>query len=133
MAKITPVIMSGGAGTRLWPVSRLARPKQFHRLGGDRTLIQETALRTQGPGFEPPMVVCNAAHAEIAAAQLAEAGIKPRIVLEPVARNTAPAVASAALIASQADPAALILVMPADHAVPDRAGFLEAVKAGTPA
>src|SRR5665213_1543077 len=107
MAKITPVIMSGGAGTRLWPVSRVANPKQFHRLGSARTLIQETALRAKGEGFEPPMVVCNAAHAQIAAQQLIEAGLDPRIVLEPVGRNTAAcAVAAAALVAAD-DPEGL--------------------------
>jgi mannose-1-phosphate guanylyltransferase/mannose-6-phosphate isomerase len=131
MAKITPVIMSGGAGTRLWPVSRLAAPKQFHALGGSaRTLIQETALRAQGEGFAAPIVVCNAAHAEIAARQLAEVGLAPRIVLEPVARNTGPcAVAAAALVAAE-DPEGLVLLAPADHIITDAAAYRAAIEAG---
>lgn len=131
MAKITPVIMSGGAGTRLWPVSRLGAPKQFHAFGGRaRTLIQETALRAQGPGFEPPIVVCNASHAEIAARQLAEAGLDPLIVLEPAARNTAPcAVAAAALVAAK-DPDGLVLLAPADHIIEDAAAYRAAIEAG---
>ncbi|HEV2533212.1 sugar phosphate nucleotidyltransferase, partial [Phenylobacterium sp.] len=123
MAKITPVIMSGGAGTRLWPVSRVSNPKQFHRLGSERTLIQETALRAMGEGFAAPMVICNAGHAQIAAAQLAEVGLTPRIVLEPVGRNTAPcAVAAAALVAAE-DPDGLVLLAPADHIIEDAAAY----------
>jgi mannose-1-phosphate guanylyltransferase/mannose-6-phosphate isomerase len=130
MAKITPVIMSGGAGTRLWPVSRVANPKQFHALGGARTLIQATALRAQGPGFEAPMVVCNAAHAEIAAAQLAEAGIAPVVVLEPVARNTAACAVAAAALVAAADPDGLVLLVPADHIVKDTQAYAAAIEAG---
>src|SRR5476651_1107971 len=102
MRKITPVIMSGGSGTRLWPVSRAANPKQFHRLGGEHTLIQDTALRSRGPLFEAPIVVCNAAHAETVRRQLIEVGVPARrILLEPTARNTAPCcVAAAALLAA---------------------------------
>jgi mannose-1-phosphate guanylyltransferase/mannose-6-phosphate isomerase len=130
MAKITPVIMSGGAGTRLWPVSRVGTPKQFHRLGGARTLIQETALRAQGPGFEPPIVVCNAAHAEIAARQLSEAGLTPRIVLEPVARNTAACAVAAAALVSGEDPDGLVLLAPADHVIERPDAYLAAIAAG---
>ena len=133
MARITPVIMSGGAGTRLWPLSRVGAPKQFHRLGSARTLIQETALRAQGDGFEPPVVVCNAAHAEIAGAQLAEAGLEPLIVLEPVARNTAAcAVAAAALVAAR-DPDGLVLLAPADHIINGTQAYRAAIEAGRPA
>lgn len=133
MAKITPVIMSGGAGTRLWPVSRVGHPKQFHALGGERTLIQETALRAQGPGFADPIIVCNAAHAEIARRQLAAAGLDPRVVLEPAARNTAAcAVAAAALVAAE-DPEGLVLLAPADHIIQDTAAYRQAVAVGTPA
>lgn len=125
---ITPVIMSGGSGSRLWPVSREARPKQFHALAGEHTLIQAAALRAVGERFAPPVVVCNARQAEAARAQLAEIGVRPgRIVLEPAARNTAPcAVAAAALLA----PEALMLLMPADHRVTDIDAFHAAVDAG---
>ena len=84
MAKITPVLMSGGAGTRLWPLSRRARPKQFHALGGARTLIQDTALRFATEAFAPPIVICDAAHAELAREQLAEVGVAAALlILEP--------------------------------------------------
>lgn len=133
MGKITPVIMSGGAGTRLWPVSRVGQPKQFHALGSERTLIQETALRAEGPGFEPPIVVCNASHAAIAGRQLAEAGLAPLIVLEPEARNTAAcAVAAAALVAAR-DPEGLVLLAPADHIINDTQAYRAAIAAGAPA
>jgi mannose-1-phosphate guanylyltransferase/mannose-1-phosphate guanylyltransferase/mannose-6-phosphate isomerase len=134
-AKIFPVILSGGSGSRLWPLSRESFPKQLLPLAGERTMLQETALRVEDPAlFHPVMVVANAEHRFVIAEQLREIGQQePTIVLEPVAKNTAPAVAAAALIASEKDADALILVMPADHAVPDRAGFLEAIGAGTPA
>src|SRR5690606_34470248 len=89
--KIIPVLMSGGAGTRLWPLSRTARPKQFHRLGGSNTLIQDTALRLTGEAFEAPVVICAASQADLAREQLAEVGIAPAaIITEPAPRNTAP-------------------------------------------
>ena len=135
MAKIFPVILSGGSGSRLWPLSRESFPKQLLPLAGPRTMLQETALRVADPAlFHPVTVIANAEHRFVIAEQLREIGqAKPTLVLEPVARNTAPAVAAAALIASRADPEALILVMPADHAVPDPAGFLDAINAGTQA
>ncbi|MDB5474709.1 MAG: hypothetical protein JWP49_220 [Phenylobacterium sp.] len=133
MAKITPVIMSGGAGTRLWPLSRAGHPKQFHRMGGGGTLIQEAALRTAGPGFEPPLVVCNIAHAELAARQLAEAGLSPRIVLEPAARNTAACAVAAAALVARDDPDGLVLLASADHIIKDPAAFRAAIEAGRPA
>ncbi|MFN3521143.1 MAG: mannose-1-phosphate guanylyltransferase/mannose-6-phosphate isomerase [Phenylobacterium sp.] len=129
--KITPVLMSGGSGTRLWPVSRAARPKQFHALGTARTLIQDTALRASGELFAPAVVVCNAAHADLARSQLAEAGVAPQaLMLEPAARNTAAcAVAAAAWLAAR-DPAALMLLLPADHNVRDADAFRAAVAQG---
>ena len=135
MAKIFPVILSGGSGSRLWPLSRESFPKQLLPLAGPRTMLQDTALRVADPAlFHPVTVIANAEHRFVIAEQLREIGqAKPTLVLEPVARNTAPAVAAAALIASRADPEALILVMPADHAVPDLGGFLDAIKAGTQA
>ena len=133
MAKITPVIMSGGAGTRLWPVSRVGNPKQFHRMGGRGTLIQDTALRTHCPGFEAPLVVCNTAHAEIAARQLSEVGLSPRIVLEPAARNTAACAVAAAALVARDDPEGLVLLASADHIIRDPEAFRAAIEAGRPA
>src|SRR5687767_62904 len=98
---LVPVILSGGAGTRLWPLSRELYPKQFLPLVGERTMIQETALRSAGlPSVAAPIVVCNEAHRFLVAEQLRELGISPQsILLEPIGRNTAPAVAVAALAA----------------------------------
>src|SRR6059058_3981117 len=94
--------MSGGAGTRLWPISRRARPKQFHALGGPRTLIQDTALRFTGEAFGPPMVICNAAHAALVREQLAAVGVTPAaLILEPEGRNTAAAAVVAAGVAER--------------------------------
>jgi mannose-1-phosphate guanylyltransferase/mannose-1-phosphate guanylyltransferase/mannose-6-phosphate isomerase len=133
--KIFPVILSGGSGSRLWPLSRESFPKQLLPLAGPRTMLQDTAARVADPGlFHPVTVIANAEHRFVIAEQLREIGERqPTIVLEPVAKNTAPAVAAAALIAAEAEPDALILIMPADHAVPDGKGFLEAVRAGVPA
>ena len=131
-SRIHPVLMSGGAGSRLWPLSREARPKQLLRLTGERTLLQEAALRGSDPElFAPLITVANLHHRFAVAEQLAELGVpftKP--ILEPVARNTAAAVAVAALAAGRDDPDALILVMPADHVVSDPDSFLAAVRAG---
>jgi mannose-1-phosphate guanylyltransferase/mannose-1-phosphate guanylyltransferase/mannose-6-phosphate isomerase len=133
--KIFPVILSGGSGSRLWPLSRESYPKQLLPLASDATMLQETALRVADPArFHPVTVVANAEHRFVIAQQLRDIGEhKATIVLEPMARNTAPAVAAAALIASRQEPDALILVMPADHAVPDKKGFLAAVEAGAAA
>ena len=133
--KIFPVILSGGSGSRLWPLSRESYPKQLLPLAGAATMLQETAARVADPArFHPVTVVANAEHRFVIAQQLREIGeTQATIVLEPMARNTAPAVAAAALLALRQDPAALILVMPADHAVPDKKGFLEAVEAGAAA
>lgn len=134
MAMITPILMSGGAGTRLWPLSRKGRPKQFHALGGTRTLIQETALRVQGPMFGPPMVVCNAAHADLVREQLSAVGVTPKaLILEPEGRNTGPASAIAAAVAAQGDPQNLVLLLHADNLVADVAGLHAAVAAGVEA
>jgi mannose-1-phosphate guanylyltransferase/mannose-1-phosphate guanylyltransferase/mannose-6-phosphate isomerase len=95
-APIVPVILSGGTGTRLWPLSREGYPKQFWPLASSRTMLQETAARASGPGFAPPMVVCGEAHRFLVAEQLREAGLdEARIVLEPAARNSAAAIAAA--------------------------------------
>jgi mannose-1-phosphate guanylyltransferase/mannose-6-phosphate isomerase len=133
---LIPVILSGGAGTRLWPLSRELYPKQFLPLVGERTMIQDTALRGVGlPDVTAPIVVCNEAHRFLVAEQFRQVGIEPRsILLEPVGRNTAPAVAIAALAALAAaakdregDANPLLLVLPADHVLGDLAAFRRAV------
>ena len=127
---IIPVILSGGAGTRLWPMSTPDRPKQFLPLTDTRTMFQLTALRTQDPGrFAPPMIVASARHAAMIEDQLSEIGITPAaIILEPCARNTAPAIALAALEAGNAP----ILVMPSDHVIADEEAFMRAIGAALP-
>jgi mannose-1-phosphate guanylyltransferase/mannose-1-phosphate guanylyltransferase/mannose-6-phosphate isomerase len=131
---ITPVILCGGSGTRLWPLSRKSYPKQFSPLIGDTSLFQASAQRLSGPGFAAPMVLTNADFRFIVTEQLAEAGIDPSaILIEPEGRNTAPAVLAAALWLEQTSPGALMLVAPSDHVVPDAEAFRAAVAAGVPA
>ena len=129
---LTPIILSGGAGTRLWPLSRELYPKQLLALTGERTLIQQTALRLEGVSAAAPVVVCNEAHRFLVAEQLRQIGIEPAaMVLEPVGRNTAPAIAlaaQAALGAARADDP-LLLVLPADHVIRDVPAFQKAVRA----
>jgi mannose-1-phosphate guanylyltransferase/mannose-1-phosphate guanylyltransferase/mannose-6-phosphate isomerase len=117
---ILPVILSGGTGTRLWPLSREAYPKQFWPLVGQRTMLQETAARAAGPGFLPPVVVCNEAHRFLVAEQLRAGGVGgATILLEPEGRNSAPAIAAAALLAHEDSPATLLWIMAADAAIAD--------------
>lgn len=118
---IVPVILSGGSGTRLWPVSRESFPKQFWALlNHDRSMIVDTALRAHGPGFAAPVVVCNNEHRFLVAEQMRDAGVTDaRILLEPVGRNSAPAAAAAALLVAQTDPQAVIWMMAADSAIQD--------------
>src|SRR5438876_911844 len=127
--KIHPVILCGGTGTRLWPLSRRLLPKQFLPLVTQRTLLQDTILRIADlPGAERPIVISNNDHRFLVAEQLNELGVKPAVqILEPVGRNTAPAVAVAALQARQDDPDAVLLVLPSDHAIGDPTAFREAV------
>ncbi len=132
---LTPVILSGGAGTRLWPLSRELYPKQLLALTGERTMLQQTALRLSGLAATGPIVVCNEAHRFLVAEQLRQLRIEPRaMVLEPFGRNTAPAIALAALAAlkaSEGDAAALdpaLLVLPADHVIRDVPAFQKAVR-----
>src|SRR6185437_5074857 len=117
---IYPVILSGGAGTRLWPLSRASLPKQLLALHGERTMIQETVARAQLPGAAAPLLLCSEAHRFIVAEQMLELGVKPRaIVLEPMGRNTAPAAAVAALMIAETDPEGVIVLLPSDHVVGD--------------
>ena len=127
--KIYPVILSGGAGTRLWPLSRAVLPKQLLPLVTDKTMLQDTVLRVTGwPGLMAPLLVCGNEHRFLVAEQLREIGVKPLgILLEHAGRNTAPAVAAAAHYLSAIDPDAVMLVLPADHVIEDQAAFAAAV------
>ena len=133
--EIVPVIMSGGSGTRLWPLSTDVRPKQFHALAGARTMLQETALRLQGGEggtvLHPPVVICNRSHERLVEAQLAEVGVHPlAIVLEPFGRNTAAVAVTAARMTQTLKPGALALLLPADHVIADPAAFRAAILRG---
>lgn len=136
---LTPVILSGGAGTRLWPLSRELYPKQLLALTGERTMLQQTALRLEGLSATPPVIVCNDSHRFLVAEQLRQINVEPRaMVLEPFGRNTAPAIALAAHAAlkavdvdTDADP--VLLVLPADHVIRDVPAFLKAVRIALPA
>ena len=129
MRKITPVLLSGGSGTRLWPVSRSLYPKQLLPIAAERTMLQETVRRfSAGSDFLPPLVVCNDEHRFTIAAQLQAIGVAPAaIVLEPVGRNTAAAAAIAALIVSENEPESLIFMAPSDHVIDDSVAFHKAV------
>jgi len=131
---LIPLILSGGSGTRLWPISRRNLPKQFLSLSGSETLFQQTVKRAIAiPGAAAPVVVASDDHRFLAAEQLQELGIKgASILLEPVARNTAPAIAVGALQALQRHADALVLVLPADHLIADGAAFTDAVAKAVP-
>jgi mannose-1-phosphate guanylyltransferase/mannose-1-phosphate guanylyltransferase/mannose-6-phosphate isomerase len=124
-----PVILSGGSGTRLWPLSRSAFPKQLLALTGSRTMLQATVERAAVlPGAQPPLLICNQEHRFLIREQcLASGQIPAAIYLEPAGRNTAPAIALAALHLAESDPEALMLVLPADHVIDDQETFAAAV------
>ncbi|MBN6110013.1 mannose-1-phosphate guanylyltransferase/mannose-6-phosphate isomerase [Xanthomonas bonasiae] len=129
MSDVLPIILSGGSGTRLWPLSRESYPKQFLPLVGEHSMLQATWLRAAPVAGHAPIVVANEEHRFVAAEQLQQIGVKPQsILLEPKGRNTAPAIAVAALEATRngADP--LLLVLPSDHVIRDEAAFQAAVK-----
>jgi len=131
---LIPVILSGGVGSRLWPLSREHYPKQLLPLVGNNTLLQNTVMRLEPLADKSaPLMICNETHRFLVAEQLRSIGISPtRIILEPVGRNTAPAVAVAALTALAVDSQAVLLVLPADHIIANAATFCEAVTAGLP-
>lgn len=134
MSDVLPIILSGGSGTRLWPLSRESYPKQFLPLVGEHSMLQATWLRAAPVAGHAPIVVANEEHRFVAAEQLQQIGVKPQsILLEPKGRNTAPAIAVAALEATRngADP--LLLVLPSDHVIRDEAAFQAAVRAAATA
>lgn len=128
---ITPVILCGGSGTRLWPLSRKSYPKQFSKLIGDQSLFQMSASRVKGDGYTAPLVLTNSDFRFIVAEQLTEIGIDPGAVLiEPEGRNTGPAILAAALYLLEKDKDAMMLVLPSDHNVPDADHFSKTVQTG---
>lgn len=130
MSSIQPVILSGGSGTRLWPLSREAYPKQFLPLAGELTMLQATWKRVAPIAARGPLVIANEEHRFVAAEQLQQVGAEPAaIILEPIGRNTAPAIAVAALEATRDGADALLLVLPSDHVITDEAAFRAAVQA----
>jgi mannose-1-phosphate guanylyltransferase / mannose-6-phosphate isomerase len=129
--RIIPLIMSGGAGTRLWPASREVRPKQFLPLFGARSTFQDTLLRVSDETlFERPIVITNTAHRFLVLEQLAEIGLKADILLEPMRRDSGPAIAAGATFAQMRDPSAVVLALAADHVVTDTAAFANACRQG---
>ncbi len=138
METVIPAILSGGSGTRLWPVSRAKRPKQLLALLTDRTLLHETALRVQGThdaqlAFAPPIVIGNVVQMPEAKRILSAAGISPQAyVSEPIGRNTAPAACLIALLVKEQSPGGIVLLVPADHHITDAAGFRAAILRALP-
>jgi mannose-1-phosphate guanylyltransferase/mannose-1-phosphate guanylyltransferase/mannose-6-phosphate isomerase len=131
---ITPILLCGGSGTRLWPLSRKSFPKQFADILGTDSLFQASARRFAGPGFADPLVITGNDFRFIVTEQLEQCGIAAgQVLIEPEGRNTAPAAAVAALAVAAQDPGGLLLLVPSDHAVADPAAFRAAVEAGRPA
>jgi len=129
MATITPVLLCGGVGSRLWPVSRQGRPKQYLNLTGETSMLQQTLTRIESLAQTSPIIVCNEEHRFLVAEQVRQLGLTaPKIILEPEGKNTAPAIALAALAASASDPEAQLLVLPADHYVGKPAALIDAIE-----
>lgn len=132
--EIVPVILCGGSGTRLWPLSRKSYPKQFTPLIGDHSLYQQSVQRLTGEGFAAPVIVTNSDFRFTVTQQLSDIGIDPgSILIEPQARNTAPALLAAAIVVASDDPDALILASPSDHYIQDAAQFRKSVRKGVAA
>ncbi len=131
---VVPVILCGGAGTRLWPVSREKMPKQFVPLIGTSSTFQQVLDRVTREGlFAPPMIVTNSEFRFVVAEQARSRGVKATIILEPQRRDSAAAIAAAAELAMKMDPGAILLVVAADHLIPDTDAFAAAVRAALPA
>lgn len=130
MSTIIPVILCGGAGSRLWPASRDSYPKQLLTLSGEHSLFQATARRVMGGDFGAPIIVTGNDYRFLVAEQMRALGLDGDIVLEPMRRDSCAAIAAAAAVARARDPDALVLVLAADHAIPDLAGFLDHVRRG---
>jgi len=128
---IHPIILCGGSGTRLWPLSRKSYPKQFVQLAGKQTLFQSCALRMIGPNYAPPTVITNSDFRFIVSEQLNEIGVEAGAVLiEPEGKNTAPAIIASALYLIKENPEAIMLVSPSDHVIPDTLAFSQAIERG---
>src|SRR5436305_11617377 len=129
--RIIPLIMCGGAGTRLWPASREIRPKQFLPLFGSRSTFQETLLRvSEASLFERPIIITNAAYRFMVLEQLTEIGIEADVLLEPTRRDSGPAIAAGAAFAQARDSEAVVLALAADHVVRDAKAFIDACRQG---
>ena len=124
-SKLQPVILAGGSGSRLWPLSRTEHPKQFLRVQADGTMLQNTAKRLKSITSNPPITICNESHRFFVAEQLQEVDLLGEIILEPVGRNTAPAATLAALLSD--DPRSIFIVVAADHILDDLEAFTEAL------
>ena len=128
---IQPIILSGGSGTRLWPLSRTAFPKQFLDIFGGPSLFQQTCIRVNDPLFAAPNILSNIDHRLIVVEQLKQIGIEPNnILLEPVGRNTAPATLIASLLAAQGSENSLLLLLPSDHIIADADEFRDSIRKG---
>lgn len=126
--KIIPIIMSGGSGTRLWPLSTPKKPKQFHKIITENTLLQEALLRVKGDVFANPIIICNKSHKDYAIEQAKEINVElDKIILEPIGRNTAAVAIISALMAQKLDDDSLVIILPADQLITDVNGFHEAI------
>ena len=126
--KIVAVIMAGGSGTRLWPLSRSSHPKQFLKVNTENTLIQETVTRLRDLEIDSITTICNEEHRFFVAEQLKDINSKSDIILEPVGKNTAPAVALAALLNKDKEGDSLLLILSADHIIKENSTFIDSIK-----